>query len=59
MKERLLIINKEQFGSLTDSYKWCQYLRDDYDITFICFDSGRDKLSQDGVIVKYVSPLFK
>lgn len=56
MKERLLIINKEQFGSLTDSYKWCQYLRDDYDITFICFDSGRDKLSQEGVIVKYVSP---
>lgn len=55
MKEKLLIINKEQFGSLTDSYKWCYYLRNRYDITFLCFDSGREKMSIDGVVVKYIS----
>ena len=34
-RQKLLIVNKEQFGCLIDSYKWCQYLRDDYDITLL------------------------
>lgn len=55
MKEKLTIINKEQFGSLTDSLKWCQYLRDRYDITFLCFDSGRSRLYLDGIKVIYIS----
>jgi glycosyltransferase involved in cell wall biosynthesis len=55
-KQGLLIIDKAPFGCLTDSYKWCQYLRDDYDITFICLDSTeREKLVMDGVDVRYVS----
>lgn len=55
MKKKLLIINKSQFGTLTDSYKWCENLRADYDITFICFDTGNPKVCLDGVNVKYVS----
>mgnify|MGYP003297881273 CR=1 FL=1 len=55
-KQKLLIINKGPFGGLTDSYKWCQYLRDDYDVTFICLDSTeREKLVMDGIDVRYVS----
>lgn len=34
-KRSLLIIDKHQFGQLTDTYKWCEYLRDDYDITIV------------------------
>jgi len=35
-KSRLLIIQPQPFGELTDSYKWCEYLCDDYKITVIC-----------------------
>lgn len=55
-RQNIIIINKEQFGILTDSYKWCQYLREYYDITFICFDLGSEKMYLDGVEVVYVSP---
>lgn len=55
MKQKLLIINKTQFGYHTDYYKYCEYLKNDYNITFLCFDSGREKLNMKGVFVKYVS----
>ena len=55
MKPKLLIINKCQFGYLTDSYKWCEYLRDEYDITMLCIDSGHKKFEMDGVKIQYVN----
>lgn len=55
MRQKLLIIEKGQFGTLTDSYKWCQYLCDRYNIDYICFDSGKKKISFKNVNVKYVS----
>ncbi len=39
MKKRLLIINKAPWGRVVDTYKWCQYLKDSYKITFISFDN--------------------
>lgn len=54
MKEKLLIIDKRQFGYLTDSYKWCEYLKDEYDITYLCFDAGYEKVKLTGVDVCYV-----
>lgn len=53
-KQRLLIINKHQLGTLTDVYKWCYYLRNDYDVTLLCFDTGFPKVSIDGIHIKYV-----
>lgn len=36
MKEkRLMIIHNGPLGSLTDSYKWCEFLKERYDITYI------------------------
>lgn len=55
MKQKLLIIDKCQFGYLTDSYKWCEYLRDEYDITMLCIDSGHKKMEMDGVKIEYVN----
>lgn len=58
---RLLIIDKHQFGSLTDSFCWCKYLRDYYDIKVLCFDVGFPKKKLEGVFVRYVpssGPLF-
>lgn len=52
--KRLLIISKEQFGYHTDIYKWCQYLRDDYDIEVVTF-GGKEIVEMEGVTNHYVS----
>lgn len=54
-KKRLLIIDKHPFGSITDIHKWCEYLRNDYSITMLCFDTGREKMPMDGIKFKYVN----
>lgn len=57
MSNNILIINKTQFGYHTDYYKYCEYLRDRFNITYICFDSNLKKISLSGVKVKYISNL--
>ena len=37
MKQKLLIIDVNPFGALTDSVKWVKYLKDEWNITMICF----------------------
>lgn len=37
MKKKLLIIDINPFGALTDSVKWVEYLKDEWKITMICF----------------------
>lgn len=54
MNNSLLIINKTQFGYHTDYYKYCEYLRDEFDVSYLCFNSGLKKLEMDNVNVKYV-----
>jgi glycosyltransferase involved in cell wall biosynthesis len=51
----LLLIDQHQFGYLTDIYSFCRYLRDDFDITCICWDYEAPRISMDGVRVRYVS----
>lgn len=50
----LLIVCKEQFGYLTDVYKWCEYLRDEYDITMLTLNDGAEKIRLDGIRNIYV-----
>lgn len=52
--EKLLIIHRKQFGYHTDSYKLALNLQEDFEITFLCFDSGFDKFECESVNVKYV-----
>lgn len=54
MKKKLIILNTSQFGTLTDSYKWCIYLKEHYDITFISFDSQLKRMDVEGVNYIYV-----
>lgn len=53
-KKRILIIDNNQFGYLTDTYKYCEYLKDKYDIIYLCYDKGFRKLVVDGVKVIYI-----
>lgn len=55
MSSKLLIINQAQFGYHIDTYYYCKYLKDDYDITYICWDYGRPKIRENNVNVKYCS----
>jgi glycosyltransferase involved in cell wall biosynthesis len=51
---KLLLIAPSQFGYLTDYYFYSKYLKDEYVITFLCFDEGLKKINLPGVTVKYL-----
>ncbi len=55
MNKKLLIINKAQFGYHIDTYKYCENLNKDFDITYIGFNMGIEKLTIPNVKVIYVS----
>lgn len=52
--KKLLLINRTQFGYHIDSYKYCQYLKNNFEITYICFDTGKEKIHEETVTVIYV-----
>jgi glycosyltransferase involved in cell wall biosynthesis len=54
MKPKLLFIYPNQFGYHTDSYKYCEYLRNSFDIFYICFDNGLERLDFPGIKVIYM-----
>lgn len=54
-KKKILIINKTQFGYHTDTYYYCRYLKNHYDVTYVCFDEKKEKLFEDKVNVVYVN----
>lgn len=55
MKKKLLIINRSQFGYHIDTFYYCKYLSNKYDITYLCWDYNKPRQEIDGVTVKYVS----
>lgn len=52
-RPKLLFIDKNQFGQLTDLYKWCEYLKNYYDITVLSAKHGMQTVSIEGVKVYY------
>ena len=57
MKQEVLIISRIQFGYNTDRYKWCEYLRDKYDITHLSI-SSREKYHLKGIKQINISARF-
>lgn len=55
MKKKLLILTTQQFGYLTDTFKYCQYASEEFDITYVCWNHLRPKMDVPGVNLKYVS----
>ncbi len=53
--KKLIIISQEQFGYHIDTYYYCKYLRDEFDIDYICWDQGLPKMDMTRVRVYYVS----
>lgn len=54
MKKRLLIVKADQFGYSAAHKYYCELLRDYYNIDYICFDKGFEKLEATGINVKYL-----
>lgn len=52
--DKLLIIDRIQFGFLTDTLKYCEYLANKYEISYICFNRKSPKTVVRGVNVIYV-----
>lgn len=57
-KKKVIIINQAQFGYHTDYYKYCEYLSDFYNVTYICFNERYKKLKIKKVNCIY-TPIFK
>ncbi len=51
----LLIIDKHQFGYLTDVYEWCKYLRKNYKVTVLSADVGEEKIDLSEIKVDLVN----
>jgi glycosyltransferase involved in cell wall biosynthesis len=54
-KKKLLILSKSQFGYHTDTFKYCEYGREKFDITYVGWDYSRDQICMEGIIVKYIN----
>lgn len=52
---KLLIVTKEQYGYHIDSYKYAYYLKNEYEVTYICLDQGSKKIETKNVKTIYVS----
>lgn len=55
MKKKLLILSKDQFGYHIDTFKYCEHLKDDFEITYICLDRGLDRVVDEKIKVRYIT----
>ncbi|NRA70376.1 MAG: glycosyltransferase [Gammaproteobacteria bacterium] len=55
MKPILTIVCYNQFGYLTDTFEYCKYFSKEYQIEYICIDSGQQKVAMESVNVIYFS----
>ncbi len=50
-KEKILFVHLTHYGKHTNSYKYCQYLKDQYDITYLCFDQNFQKIEDETTVI--------
>ena len=49
MKTPLIIVCPAQFGYLIDTYYYSIYLKNDFDIKYICIDENHPRINEPGV----------
>ncbi len=54
MRKKILFINRIQFGYHTNSYNYCRYLKDEFEVSYISFDTGKKRIEESGVDIVYV-----
>jgi glycosyltransferase involved in cell wall biosynthesis len=54
--EKILIINPAQYGYHIDTLMYCRYAdKNKFSISYLCFDTGLEKIPDDGIKVRYVN----
>lgn len=53
--KKILFIDNNQFGYLIDTYSYCLYLKDKYNITYLCFKKKEKCIDLDNINIIYVS----
>jgi len=53
--KRILFVNPKQFGYSAGHHYYCQYLKDSYNIDYLCHDMGMIKVDMPGVNIIYFS----
>lgn len=54
MRKSLLIIIPQQFGYHIDTYYYCKYLPEAFNITLLCWDHGSPRVTLPGIEVLYI-----
>ncbi len=54
-KKKLLILCQSQWGYHIDTYKYAIYSKNDYDVTYLCWDYKEKRLKDEGIRVKYIT----
>ena len=55
MRDKILVINTVQFGYHVGTFKYVMYLRDNFNITYLCFDNKKEKIEGKGINTFYVN----
>ena len=55
MKNRILFVNRFQYGYHIDSYKYCEYLKNTLCVSYIGWDFGLKKIESEDVNITYIS----
>jgi glycosyltransferase involved in cell wall biosynthesis len=55
MRKTLLFVNQSQFGYHIDYLQYCKHLKEDFEITYLCWDYKRERIQESGINVIYVS----
>lgn len=55
MKKKILFINQSQFGYHIDYLQYCKYLKEDFEIDYLCWDYNKNRLEEADIKVLYIS----
>lgn len=53
-KKKILFVNHYQFGYHIDYFQYCKFLKNDFDITYICWDYRNVKIKEPGINILYI-----
>ncbi|MDK0613775.1 glycosyltransferase [Clostridium perfringens] len=51
---KICILSHNQFGYHIDSFNYCKYLRDNYEVHYISYDFGNKKIKLDDINIYYI-----
>lgn len=54
MNKSILFVNKSQFGYHIDYLQYCKYLKEEYSISYLCWDYNQNKIEESNINVIYI-----